>query len=181
MTKQEIIQVIALLAENYDSFAKRTTTDQQVETMVSLWQECLGDLEYKAVLGAVKKCIIENPYPPTIHDIRKNAVEFINPTVNRTAVEAWEEAYKAISHSAYITKEEFEKLSPEVRKFFGSIRQLQDLGKCSTDEINTVTKGQFLKQYEIIVQRNQNEKLLPKNMRDLLGELANKVGIKELE
>jgi hypothetical protein len=60
---------VTLLAGNYDSIANKDKTQKQL--MVATWQECLGDLEYELVLQAVKKTIIESPYPPTIHEIRK--------------------------------------------------------------------------------------------------------------
>ena len=90
MNKQETVQVITLLAGNYDSISKKDSTQKQL--MINTWQECLGDLDYRLVLQAVKKTIIESPYPPTIHEIRKNAVEMMNPTQTRTAIEAWNEA-----------------------------------------------------------------------------------------
>ena len=178
MTRQETIQIIALLAGNYDNIAKKDKTQKQL--MINTWQECLGDLDYNIVLQAVKKCMIENSYPPTVHEIRKNTIEFINPSTNKTPIEAWNEAYNAICNSSYMTQDKFNALSPEVQKFFGSIRQVKELGQCSRDEVNTVTKGQFLRQYEIILKRNQENKLIPAKMQKLIGELVNKMQIKEI-
>ena len=42
--------------------------------------DIINDLDYEIVLKAVKKTIINNFYPPTIHEVRKNAIELINPT-----------------------------------------------------------------------------------------------------
>ena len=80
-----------------------------------------------SVQESVKKTIIESPYPPTIHDIRKNAIEIANPSNNRNALDAWNEAYLMISNGLYMTQEEFEQHSPEVRNFFGSVRQVYEL------------------------------------------------------
>lgn len=178
MTKQETIQVITLLAGNYDSIAKKDKAQKQL--MINTWQECLGDLEYNLVLQAVKKTIIESPYPPTIHDIRKNAVEMINPTQQRTAIEAWNEAYRMICGGLYMTEEQFNMASPEVKKFFGNVRQVKELAQTKTDVVNSVTKGQFLKQYDILVQRQQEHNLLPAQMQDFIGKLADKMSIKQL-
>ena len=178
MNKQETIQVITLLAGNYDSIAKKDKT--QKEIMVNIWFECLGDLDYKLVLQSVKKTIIESPYPPTIHDIRKNAIEIANPSNNRNALDAWNEAYLMISNGLYMTQEEFEQHSPEVRNFFGSVRQVCELAQADADVVNTVTKGQFLKQYEIIDNREREQKLLPVKMRELIEQMANNMSIKQL-
>lgn len=177
MNKTETVQVITLLAGNYDSIAKKDTTQKQL--MVNTWQECLGDLDYKLVLQAVKKTIIESPYPPTIHDIRKNAIELVNPSTKRTAIEAWDEAYKMICSGAYMTQEEFEQHSPETRKFFGSVGQLRAYAT-NVDFNMDVVRSNFLKQYESIVEREKQQKLLPPKMQDMIEQLANKMSIKEL-
>ena len=178
MNRQETTQIITLLAGNYSSIAEKTKEQKQM--MLNTWQECLGDLDYKLVLQAVKKTIIESPYPPTIHDIRKNAVEMINPTTKRTAIEAWNEAYGMICSGLYMTQEQFEMASPEVKKFFGNVRQVTELAKTDLDTVNTVTKGQFLKQYEILVNREKEQKLLPAQMQDFIGKLAEKMTVKQL-
>jgi len=178
MNKQETVQVITLLAGNYDSIAKKDATQKQL--MINTWLECLGDLDYKLVLQAVKKTIIESPYPPTIHDIRKNAVEMINPSTKRTGIEAWKEAYDMICSGLYMTQEQFEMASPEVKKFFGNVRQVKELAQTDTDTVNTVTKGQFLKQYEVIVSREKEQKLLPQKMQEFIGQLAEKMSVKQL-
>lgn len=179
MNKTETVQVITLLAGNYDSIAKKDTTQKQL--MINTWLECLGDLDYKLVLQAVKKSIIESPYPPTIHDIRKNAIEMVNPSTQRTAIEAWKEAYSMICSGLYMTEEQFNMASPEVKKFFGNARQVKELAQTDSQTVNTVTKGQFLKQYEVITNREKEQKLLPQKMQDFIGQLAEKMDMKRLE
>jgi len=178
MNQQETTQIITLLAGNYDSIAKKDKIQKQL--MINTWLECLGDLDYKLVLQAVKKTIIESPYPPTIHDIRKNAVEMINPSTQKTAIEAWNEAYGMICNGLYMTQEQFEQHSSEVRRFFGNVRQVKELAQTDLDTVNTVTKGQFLKQYEVIVNREKEQKLLPKQMQEFIGQLADKMSIKQI-
>lgn len=178
MNRVETIQVITLLAGNYDSIAKKDKT--QKELMINTWQECLRDLDYNIVLQAVKKTIINSPYPPTIHEIRKNAVEVINPSKNKTPIEAWNEAYNMICGGLYMTEEQFNEASPEVRKFFGNVRQVKELAQTNIDVVNSVTKGQFLKQYDVIVNREQEQKLLPPQMQSFIEELSKKVDIKQI-
>ena len=178
MNKQETVQVITLLAGNYDSISKKDSTQKQL--MINTWQECLGDLDYRLVLQAVKKTIIESPYPPTIHEIRKNAVEMMNPTQTRTAIEAWDEAYRMICGGLYMTQEQFETASTEVKKFFGNVRQVAELARTDIDTVNTVTKGQFLKQYDVLVQREQERKMLQPQMQEFTKQLAEKMSIKQI-
>ena len=178
MNNQETIQVITLLAGNYNSIAEKDKTQKQL--MINTWLECLGDLDYRLVLESVKKTMITSPYPPTIADIRKNAIEMIKPTTSKTAIEAWNEAYSMICKGTYMEEEEFEKASPEVKKFFGNVRQVRELAQTNTDVVNSVTKGQFLKQYEVIVNREKEQKLLPQSMQDFTKKLAERMDIKQI-
>ncbi len=177
MSRTEMVQIITLLAGNYETIANKS--QQQKELMLNTWYECLGDLDYKLVLQAVKKTIIESPYPPTIHEVRKNAIEFVNPTTQKTGIEAWNEAIKMISNGLYMTEEQFNNYSPEVKRFFGSVNQVRQLAMVDMETINTVTKGQFLKQYDILVQRDKEEKLLPAPMKEMIEGLANKFALPE--
>lgn len=177
MNKAETIQVITLMAGNYDSIANKDKAQKQL--MVATWLECLGDLDYKLVLQAVKKTMIESPYPPTIHEIRKNAIELANPTTQKTAIEAWNEALYMISNGLYMTEEQFNQHSPEVRKFFGSVNQVRQLAMLDSNTINSVTKGQFLKQYDVLVQREKEEKMLPEPMKKIIEGLTNKFALNE--
>lgn len=178
MNRQETVQVITLLAGNYDSIANKTDTQKQI--MIETWYECLQDIDYKLVQGAIKKSIMQSSYPPTVADIRKRAYEIINPN-EKTAIDAWNEAYKMICNSGYMTKEEFDKHSPEVKRFFGSVRQVKELGMTDIETTNTVVKGQFLKQYEKIVENKREQVMMPKQIQDLSKLLAEKMSVKELE
>ena len=177
MNRQETTQVIALLAGNYNSIAEKTKEQKQL--MVNTWEECLGDLDYNLVLQAVKKTIINSQYPPTIHEVRKNAMSIINPEPERTAIDAWKEAYQMICMGSYMTKEQFEMASPEVKRFFGDVRQVTELARTDIDTVNTVTKGQFLKQYEIIAEQQREQKMLPEDMKQKILQLQRSV-IKEI-
>lgn len=179
MNKTETTQIITLLAGNYDSIAKKDRTQKQL--MINTWQECLGDLDYKLVLQAVKKTILESPYPPTIHDVRKNAIEIINPNTQKTGIEAWNEAYSMICNGLYMTEEQFNQSSPEVKKFFGNVRQVKELAQTDIKTVNTVVKGQFLKQYDVIRERERQQRLLPKQMQDFIAQISEKMDMKRLE
>ena len=170
MNKAETIQIITLLAGNYDSIAKKDAIQKQL--MVNTWFDLLKDLDYNLVLQAVKRTIITSEYPPTIHEIRKNALTLAMPP-QQNSLNAWNEAYKMICNGLYMTEEEFNKHTEEVKEFFGCVQQVRELAKSDIDKVNTVTKGQFLRQYETIQQRLQEQRLLPDDMKDnlkLLGD-----------
>ena len=175
MNKQETVQIITLLAGNYDSIMKKDTAQKQL--MVNTWQECLGDLDYRLVLQAVKKTIIESPYPPTIHEVRKNAIEMINPTQNN-ALDDWSECYKMICNGSYMTQEEFDSHSEICKKFLGSLSQLRAYSR--NEEFNMdVVRSNFLKQHEMLIKRDKEQKILPAQMQGIIAQLAEKKSINQ--
>lgn len=173
MNKQETIQVITLLAGNYNEIANKTS--QQKSIMIDTWYECLKDLEYNIVLKAVKKTIIESPYPPTIHDIRSNVVSLNNIQNNtKTPIEAWDEAYQMIRNGIYMTREEFEKHTPEVQKFFGSLTQLKAYATNENFNLDVV-RSNFLKQYDILAKNNEQQALLPNDIKQFISAISSNV------
>lgn len=177
MTREETIQVITLLAGNYDSIAKKDKTQKQL--MINTWLECLGDLDYKIVLQAVKKTIISSPYPPTIHDVRKNAIEIVNPSTAKTGIEDWDECYKMICNGSYMTQEQFDSHSEVCKRFLGSLSQLRAYAQ-NVDFNMDVVRSNFLKQHEIIINREKERNLLPMQMQEFIGQLSDKMSLKQL-
>lgn len=175
MKKTETIQVLTLLASNYKSIDEKLSDPEKSKLFIEVWHECLGDLDYKLCMFAVKKAIMSSSYPPTIHDIRLAATNIIkHQEEDKTAVEYWDEAFRMIKKGTYMTTDEFEKHSYPVKKFFGSVSQVKELAKTDLDTVVTVTKGQFLKQIEFIQAREKELELLPANMRETINQI--KVG-----
>lgn len=165
MNKQETTQIITLLAGNYNVIADKTK--EQKLMMLNTWYECLKDLEYQIVLKAVKKTIIDSPYPPTIHDVRKNAIKILNPVKTKEPIEAWQEAYKMICSGTYMTQEQFDLHTEEVKRFFGSVENLRSYS-CNEDFNIDVIRSNFLKQYERIEKNIQEIKLMPTELKQLM-------------
>ena len=169
MNKQETTQIITLLAGNYNTVADKTK--EQKIMMLNTWYECLKDLEYQLVLNAVKKSIIDSPYPPTIHDVRKNAVEIANPTTTKNPMEAWQEAYKMICSGTYMTQEQFDTHTEEVKRFFGSVENLRSYSSNENFNIDVV-RSNFLKQYELIEQNVKEIKLMPTELKQIVSKIG---------
>lgn len=165
MNKQETTQIIAMLAGNYNTIAEKTK--EQKIMMINTWHECLNDLDYQLVLRAVKKTIIESPYPPTIHDVRKNAIAIASPEQSKNPMEAWQEAYKMICSGTYMTQEEFNQHTEEVKKFFGNVENLRSYS--TNEDFNVdVVRSNFIKQYDRIEKETREWNMLPDKMKELI-------------
>lgn len=79
-----------------------------------------------------------------------------------------------------MTQEQFDMASSEVKRFFGNVRQVKELSQTDIATVNSVTKGQFLKQYDVIVNREKEQKLLPQQMQNFIEQIADKVSVKQI-
>lgn len=173
MNKQETVQLLTLLASNFKSIDEKLKDREKAKVAIQLWYECLADINPSLCMLAAKKAIISSSYPPTIHDIRTAALEITTKKNEDNApIELWEEAYRMIKRGLYMTGEEFEKHSSVVKKFFGNnVGQLRELAATDPDKIATVVKGQFLRQIDIIQEREKQVALLPEGMQAVINQI----------
>ena len=169
MTKGETAKLLAVLAASYPKF-------DVDDLKVQVWHEMLGDLDYKLVQVAVQKLILESPYPPAISDVRKRAMEIMTPPEEKIdAAEAWGEVEQAIRYfGSYREVEALASMSPRVAKV---VRWIGWREICLSEEPGVV-RGQFLKMYQQVTEREQKEKLLPKNLQNEIQKIAGKMNIK---
>jgi hypothetical protein len=155
MNPRETIKLMAILAAEYgDKF-------QITEARTDLWVEMLADLPYPVAETAVYKILSSSPFPPTISDIRKKALPD-----EVDAAEAWGEVIKAVRyHGIYGEKEAMESLTPRTRKVVTWMgwREI-----CMSEEVG-VTRGQFLKMYGQVQERDKQDALLPEGLKKLVS------------
>ena len=95
----------------------------------------------------------------------------------KTALDAWNEAYKMIKSGTYMTKEEFETHTEDVKKFFGSVDGLKAYSM-NTDFNLDVVRSNFLKQYDTLIKRKEEMQMLPRNMQEMITGVASKLELK---
>jgi len=163
--KTETVQLLAVINAAFPNI-------QITEAMVSLWHELLGDIDFNLAKAAVKKLLLESPYPPSIADIRKRAVEILTPEEEKIdAAEAWGEVERAMRFYGYYREAEaLESMSPRVAKV---VRWMGWRDICLSEEPGVV-RGQFLKMYQQVTEREQKEKLLPERLKADIKMLSEK-------
>jgi len=167
MTKTDIVKLLAVINAAYPNM-------QISEATVSLWHELLGDLNLDFALAAVKKLILESPFPPTIADIRKQVVEITQGLNEVDAATAWGEVVRALNHYGYYRPEEaYASMSPRTAKV---VRMMGWQEICMSEE-PSVIRGQFLKMYEICTQREKQEALLPQKLKQTMKQIAERISI----
>jgi len=172
LRKTETVQLLAVVNAAFPNM-------QVTEVMVSLWHELLKDLDFKIAKLAVKKLILESPFSPTIADVRKRAIEIMTPPENRiNASEAWGEVMDAIQYIGYYRqKDALESMSPITAK----VIKYMGWQEICLSERPDVVRGQFLKMYEIVANRERQDRLLPAAMKEEIQRLANGMSMRMIE
>lgn len=162
MTKKEVSKLLAVLAAAYPRF-------ESDELKVTVWHEMLNDIDYQVAQLAVKKCILEFVFSPSIAEVRQAAIRIMSPQ-EITAAEAWGEVEKAIKdHGYYSESQAIGSMSPL------TARVVQYLGWreiCLSTEPGVI-RGQFLKMYGQVEKRESEQMILPaevKNKIQMIGQ-----------
>ena len=172
MDRDNVIKMLGILKMAYPNAYKDITKDD-ANAIIALYQRQFAGYDEKLVMVAVEELIGTNTFPPTIADIKQKIYNLTNQETLPT--DLWASLKKAISNSAYNSVEEFEKLPAECKMFVKNPSQLKELSQNNSEINNTVVKGQFFKQIEIIQSRIKEEKqMLPETRR--IREMALSVG-----
>lgn len=176
MTREETSSVLSVLKATYPNYYKDLNVTEMTE-MVDIWSELFVDDDVNLVKVSLKELLKTCKFPPTIADIKQKMYDLT--TQETLPTDLWDSLKRAISNSAYNSVEEFEKLPEECKMFIKTPQQLKELSQNDSEVNNTVVKGQFLKQIEIIKARIKDEKqMLPearqiRNMALQIGQDVN--------
>lgn len=151
MTRNETVQLLAMMQAAYPSFYRNMDDPQ---TAVSIWHDRLKPYPADLVGIAFRRLLDECKFPPSIADVITRVKELTSAN-DLTPIDLWGIAYGLISRASTITAEEWEAQHPVIKRFFKSTRQLIELGLSDTNAVNTVTKGQFLKQAEMLLRQEE--------------------------
>lgn len=178
MNREKIIDILGILKVAYPRFYANMTKDEAEKT-INLWCEMFKNDPPELVAIAVKKLITELQYPPTIADIKNTMYKLVDRIEDNT--ELWNKFIKALKNSGYNSKEEYEKLPEIVQKFVGSHERLRDYAMMDLDTINTVVKGQFLKQIDSLKIRQRENAMLSEEVKNVIMSLSNRMDVKQLK
>lgn len=168
MTKNETTLILGVLKTSYPNFY-RDMDKRELLNIVELWNEMFANDDFNTVKIAVKTLIQTLKYPPTIADVKEEIYKLKNPK-NYDIVELYNKLKKAISNGIYGSVEEFNKLPPVVQKFVGSPNQLREW---AIDENfnDTVLRGQFIKQIEILHKREKEECMMLPEAKEMINKI----------
>ena len=132
-----------------------------------VWYSLLQDLDYTIAQAAIQKYMLINEFPPTIADIRKNAV-LVRTGDKKTWSEGWEEVMKAIRNfGSYREEEALESMSEITRK---AVKKLGFRNICLSENI-TADRANFRTIYEQMAENEYTAKQIPLNLSKLIENI----------
>jgi hypothetical protein len=178
MTHQEAIKIFWMLAVAYPKF-DCYKTKEQLNSTVQLWKSMFADIQYQVMVLAVKKLMLESPYPPTVHDINKKIAELERPDIKElTAADAWGELTRSIrKYGMYDELAAKESLSPLTRKIVDYIgfREI-----CLNENLE-VLRGQFFRMFEQLLTKEKEKALVPDWLKESMQKLVESKKIPQIE
>ena len=163
MVEVDVCKLMAVIAAAYPRF-------EVDEFKKQVWFDMLGDLPYELAQMAAKKIILESPYPPTVADIRQQAVTITEMAAGKKdGATAWGEVVNAIrAFGSYREEEAIDTLSDMTRKV---VRMLGWREICLSQEPGVI-RGQFLKMYSQVEHDARQQALLPREFKEKVLELS---------
>lgn len=144
----------------------------------AIWHEMLGDVEFEIVQVALKKLILESPYPPSIADVRRQVVEIMTPPGDQMEpAEAWGAVLQAVRQWGYYREGEALKSLPD--RVARVVRMMGWQELCASEEPDVV-RAQFMRMYDQIRTRDNRVALLPQALRVEIKALSEGMTLRAL-
>ena len=166
MNKTETQKLLTILSIAYNNF---DATDPK---KTEVWYGLIGDLDFALAKTAVQKLIIDSQYPPTIHDVRKKALEVQHPDIP-TPAEAWHILTKNIrKYGSYRASEGIEALPPIVKE---TAQYMGYKEICRSEDGEGILRAQFMRMYEQVLNRRREQAMLPEPIKEQIRQIAGKL------
>lgn len=179
--KKDVVKIFAILSAAYPKFESLNIlkSPDLAETTIELWHKMLGDMDYRVIEAAIQKHILESPFPPSIADVRKSAIEVMTPLNEQLdAATAWGEVEKAVRNFGYYREQEaLGSMSPRTARV---VKYMNWQEICTSDKLGVI-RGQFINMYGQIEQRENKQNLLPGRLKGEIESISAGLGLKLIE
>ena len=177
MTEEETLKILAVLKVAYPhSFQKMSKSDGWA--LVRLWQTQFASFPYEIVNAAIHSLIATRTvgYSPTIGEV-KEQIQNHKASKGLSDQEAWMLVSKACANGFYHSREEFEKLPPDVQKAVGGPEQLKAWSLMDEETVGSVVASNFMRTYRTTQERQKQMEMVPTEVREVLSGVAKNLSI----
>lgn len=177
MTRQETVKALSILKVAYPMFYSKQTKGE-LEITVNLWETIFANDSYDVVIVAVKELISKHSgYPPDIAALRKQIDDM---TLASIGAPTDEQLWRLLSETAteygqYDARNGFDRLPPILQMYLGVPETLYEISMMDRNTVQTVVKGQFLKQIGSFREREKFDRETPESVKNLLQSSAQRL------
>lgn len=177
MTKAETVRILAVLKAAYPH-AFKNLTKADAEAMLNLWAMQFEADSVDLVAAAVNALISSRQvgYSPTIGEV-KAQMQRLTAKEDLSEAAAWALVSKACANGIYGYREEFAKLPEAVQRAVGAPEQLKAWAMMDEDTVESVVASNFKRSYRADQERQKENEMLPKEVKDMLSGVADQMRI----
>ena len=175
MDIDETTKVLSVLKAAYPH-AYKDLSKKDAETMITLWATMFQAESYAEVNAAIGALISTRTvgYSPTIGEV-KEQIHRLHHHADIDDAGAWALVSKACRNSSYHSREEFDKLPPEVQQAVGSPEQLRQWAGMDAETVESVIASNFKRSFRVQKERAAEIEKLPPQIRQMLGNVSAKM------
>ncbi len=169
MTLKDSYAVLGILKTSYPRFYAGLS-DKEIDDTAALWGEMMSDTDIATVTTALKRLIATCKFPPTIAEVRES-ISAVTYEALPDAGAAWGEVNRAISNYGYYRESEALASMGEITR--EAVRGMGWKQLCMSEIKNEMAdRAHFLRIYEAIAKRIEQDRLLPAGLRDEIAKIA---------
>ena len=172
MDRSQTMKILSVLKAAYPH-AFQNMSKSDAEEMLNLWNTMFTNEPYEEVNAAIASLISTRAvgYSPTIGEV-KDQIYKLHHRADIDENSAWVLVSKACRNGSYHSREEFEKLPPDVKRVVGSPEQLKAWAAMDADVVESVVASNFKKAFRISIERKQEVEKLPAQIREMIGGIS---------
>lgn len=157
MTREETKKILFLIKRSFPQWTGMNGSDQEAAQTIDVWHAILRDDDYHAIEAGLMNYIRNDRsgFAPAPGQIRTNIMDLAEEFDDTE--DAIAELRKALSNSSYGYKEEFEWLSPALKKAVGNAENLRAWAQLDQNELESVAFSHVRRAYRNI--KTQEKKI----------------------
>ena len=169
MNKIESAKIVAVIEKAYQRFYIGYTQEDKLQ-LIDIWQSIFSLDEYSVVTNALRAFLSSDTkgFPPVSGQIKELIAKISYDTTIMSDMEVWAVVRKAIRHSNYHAREEFDLLPELIQSVVVTPENLIEWAKLDSKEVSTIIQSNFIKSYRMTVERQKELARMPEDISKLI-------------
>lgn len=174
MNKTEAAQLLTLIKTNYPNYNK-DISPQETELLLNFWVDLFDGYDSSLVGAGLKSFMAKDTkgFAPVPGQIMAEIRNIAGQAAGREylgAEQAWDRVVKAMSDSTYNSEKSFAALDAVTQSVVSSPAQLKRWCGMHAEQVETVIKSHFVRDYNRAVESHRQNDALPASVQALITQ-----------